>query len=287
MPNSQRFGQPQFSIRRWLLDQLCLRPTRQLLDAAPQELFWIDRCGRRLACYRQRQWPDDAREPLLARPDDRTVDLLIVKFPGNAGRAEQSPIHPANGWPEKCVEVWSINPPGYGQSHGRASLDHIPATAHAVWAEVQQRFPTTPLLIYGNSIGSLTAMQMVKTVRREQTSVRLGLMLRNPPDLIRLILDHRRRWYHGPVPWWLTRAAAPHLHLTALAVDCDCPLLLIQAELDTLVPPSNQDRIFAAHPGPKEKFIIPQADHHQGLSADDRERQQQYNAALRRIFQHL
>lgn len=291
----------QFSLRRWLLDRLCLRPTTHELDFRPQELFWIEDAPLRLACYRQTQVPRSRADSATLDIADRAVELLIIKFPGNAGRAELSPIHPANVWPEKRIEVWSINPPGYGQSPGRASLDHVPAIARSVWQAAQREHPNTPVLVYGNSIGSLTAMRTIAVALEDQQAPAMGLLLRNPPDLFPLIMEHRRRWYHGPVPRWLTSPAIlrtddvaaenrvtsgspPHLDSVALASACHCPLLLVQAELDRMVPPTNQDRVFSAHPGPKSKFIIPAADHHQAPDPADQEVYQGYTAAIAHAF---
>lgn len=215
------------------------------------------------------------------------VDLVIIKFPGNAGRAELSPIHPANVWPKKHIEVWSINPPGYGASRGRASLDHVPTVARGVCAEVVHQYPATPILIYGNSIGGLTAMLTVAFTLRRRRPPRVALLLRNPPDLVPLILEHRRRWFHGPVPKWLTRGLDPQLDSVALATACHCPLLLVQAERDRMVPPSNQDRIFHAHPGPKAKFVIPRADHHHAPDSGEQEEYDRYILAIQQTFQRL
>ncbi len=281
-----------------------MRPTKHPLDCHPQEPFWIEDRSLRLACYRQSQNACLSNSPANLRSTHRAVELLIIKFLGNAGRAERSPIHPANVWPNRSIEVWSINPPGYGESPGRASLDNIPAIATAVWQAAESRHPATPVLVYGNSIGSLTAMRMVAHARQHRPANRLGLLLRNPPDLLPLIREHRRRWYHGPVPHWLTSpwtiptkqdAVAnrttgileQHLDSVALASDCQCPLLLIQAERDRMVPPANQDRIFAAYPGPKAKFIIPQADHHQAPTPDDEALYGRYIAAIQEAFSDL
>ncbi|MDP1561398.1 MAG: hypothetical protein Q8M16_08375 [Pirellulaceae bacterium] len=240
----------------------------------------------RLSCFRQTQRPLEASAAVNAATPG-PVDLVIIKFPGNAGRAELSPIHPANVWPKKHIVVWSINPPGYGESHGRASLDHVPAVARAVCKEVERQYPSTPILIYGNSIGALTAMRSVALTQQRQRPPRVGLLLRNPPDLRPLILDHRRQWFHGPVPKWLTRGLDPLLDSVALAAACQCPFLLVQAERDRMVPPSNQDRIFHAYPGPKAKFVVPLADHHHAPNPVDQEEYERYTFAIEQSFLQL
>ena len=52
-------------------------------------------------------------QPNVTRPD-----LFILKFPGTGGRAERATEHPAEFWPDRSAEVWTINPPGYGGSGG-------------------------------------------------------------------------------------------------------------------------------------------------------------------------
>lgn len=280
-----------------MLDRLCLRPTRHPLDHAPQEKFWIERQPMRFACFRQQQIPQLLTGNPSRVPVDRSLELLIIKFPGTAGRAELSPPHPANAWPDKRIEVWSINPPGYGESPGRASLDHIPAMSLAMLDEARRQYPGVPLLVYGNSIGSLAAMQTVAFATQQQYAPVIGLLLRNPLDLFPLIMEHRRRWYHGPVPKWLTsdqrknrerynaaNESFANLDSTDLVKACSCPLLMVQAEFDTIVPPTNQDRVFAAHPGPKIKFVIPQADHHQTPTPDNENLYGQYLATIRAAF---
>lgn len=316
-------GDRRSSLRRRLLDRLALRPSRQPLDPGPQLRHWIDSGGLRLEAFRQFKLrrPEQPAEPATAGPVPGLLDpnalaagdhpppqRVIIKYAGNAGRAERSTWHPAEAWADQNVEIWTINPPGYGQSPGRASLDHVPALAAAVWQAIAQHYrdlPELPVVILGNSIGALTALHTVLAAQSlgggadpavdrvtgspvgfpasseptRSSAVRdfgpgnapesrrglrvSGLLLRNPPDLVPLILQHRRRWYHGPVPAWLVRAWGPEIDSVGLIAGCHCPLLLLQSEWDREVPPSNQDRLWAAHPGPKHKFIVPAADHEQ------------------------
>lgn len=339
-PNSTAMnpdGAGRYSLRRRLLDQLALRPSRQPLDPGPQLRHWIDGGGLRLEAFRQfqlgRTGPGSVTgpnsftgpgsvtgqnrrtvrpvDPAAARPlaalldpaalaagDHPPPQRVIIKYAGNAGRAERSSWHPAEAWADQDVEIWTINPPGYGQSPGRASLDHVPALAAVVWQAIAQHYrdlAELPVVILGNSIGALTALHTVLAAQSHGPAAQpsaattgittdpvigghnrseaaasgtatpriSGLLLRNPPDLVPLILQHRRRWFHGPVPAWLVRAWGPEIDSAGLIAGCHCPLLLLQSEWDREVPPSNQDRLWEAHPGPKHKFIVPAADHEQ------------------------
>lgn len=297
-----------FSLRRRLLDRLALRPSRQPLDPGPQLRHWIEGSGLRLECFRQFQLGNAPGQSLLTKdgvaerpsvnllsPSDLAVgqypppQRVIVKFAGNAGRAERSTLHPAEAWADQNVEIWTINPPGYGQSPGRASLDHVPSMAAAVWRTIARHYGNVsdlPVVILGNSIGALAALHTVladqSLAPEPSVGPRVaGLLLRNPPDLVPLILQHRRRWFHGPVPAWLVRAWGPEFDSPRLIAGCHCPLLLLQSEWDREVPPSNQDRLWDAHPGPKLKFIVPGADHEQLPTPSQPDLYRRYLEAIR------
>jgi pimeloyl-ACP methyl ester carboxylesterase len=211
--------------------------------------------------------------------------LLILKLAGNARRAERSTSHPAQAWPDKCVEVWTVNPPGYGGSPGRASLDHVKPMAAAVWRHVQQARPHLPVLLFGNSIGSLTALHAAVLAGGTAAAAQLrGLLLRNPPALIPLIRQHYARWYHGGAPNWLLGAWNRDWDACRLAAECRCPLLLLQSQWDRVVPPRFQDLIFEAHPGPKHRFVLPRADHDEVPVPEHGPLYTEYLVAIRRQF---
>jgi len=280
-----------FSVRRRLLDRMCLIPSRHPLDCSPQARFWVESQGLKLECFRQIQVPNSLSSNEWRGPSELggiQTEALIVKWAGNAGRAELSTLHPANAWPDRCIEVWTINPPGYGGSSGRASLDHVRAMAAAIWEATELRLPEIPVVAFGNSIGTLSALHFARQGLASRSGHRIrGIFLRNPPHLATLILQHYRRWYHGAVPAWLIRAWGPEIDSVGLATNVRCPLFMLQSQRDRLVPPMNQDRVFEAHCGPKQKFIFEGADHNEMPSSDDLEIYKRYLAAIRDSFPRL
>lgn len=281
--------------RRKILDRLCLIPSRDPLDSGGQVRDWIEIPGGRVECFWQskpaRAAVDAAHEPLRASerpthlPATPRTDGVIIKWAGNAGRAEQSSTHPATAWPDLNLEVVTINPPGYGQSPGPASLSHVPEMATAVWRYVGQRFPGVPAMVFGNSIGSLTAMHVALSAQAEGADRLVGLILRNPPPLPQLIRGHYQRWYHGPVPRWLVAAWGPEMDATALAPHLNVPMLMIQAEFDTIVPPAYQDLIFRAYRGPAERWVLREAGHEDLPGPEDPVNYRAYLDAIRRVIQ--
>ncbi len=98
-------------VRQYLLDRMVLRPSRHPIEHPTQQREMLDFGGRKLECFVQRNF-----EP------DQSPELLVLKFPGTAGRAERSTGFPMSLMQEHRVEIWTWNPPGYGRSEGRASL---------------------------------------------------------------------------------------------------------------------------------------------------------------------
>lgn len=237
-------------IRHRLLDKLVLLPSRDPLDPGGQEPFYLETAVGKLEVFRQRVGE--------GQPSPRRV---IIKWPGNAGRAENSTAHPALAWPAEAAEVWTVNPHGYGSSDGQASLRHVPAMARTVWQAAETQFPNTPKLIFGTSIGCVTTLH--QTTLAQESSTLEGIILRNPPPLTQLINGHYHRWFYGPLTRWLTAGFSDAIDSVLAAEKCRVPLLLLQSECDTTVPPRYQNLIYDRYSGPKEKFIVHQAEHNE------------------------
>ncbi len=92
--------------------------------------------------------------------DEASPELFILKFLGTGGRAERSTVHPAECWSEVSSEIWSINPPGYGGSAGRASIQKIPEIARAAYFSIKEAAKEKPVLVTGNSMGTAAALYL-------------------------------------------------------------------------------------------------------------------------------
>lgn len=181
-------------------------------------------------------------------------DLFMLKFPGTGGRAERMSEHPAEVWPDLAAEVWTVNPPGYGGSGGRASLRYVTAVADAAWAQISVRAQGKPIIVTGNSLGSLAAFHLAANKQLA------GLLVRNPLPLRELIAGQ-----HG---WWnlglskLIAAQVPEaLCSITNAARANMPAVFVMSEKDRTVPPSYQRQIINAYAGEQRLMVLRDADH--------------------------
>lgn len=187
------------------------------------------------------------------RPADDT-DLFILKFPGTGGRAERMSEHPAEVWEDLSCEIWSVNPPGYGGSGGRASLRNVQPVVKAVHRELSRRAAGRPILVTANSLGSLAALTLV--AHHEAA----GLLLRNPPPLKQLIAGQYRRRSFGMAKF-IAKQVPSNICSLANAARCRQPALFVMSAEDRVVPPSYQQQIVDAYAGDRRVMLVEGADH--------------------------
>lgn len=241
------------SLLSWLTDRLILQSTRHDIhvpERSPSRLphgdgdleVWVHRVG------------TDTRG---------TPDLYLLEFPGTASRAEHRTDFVEDCWSQRCVEIWAINPPGYGNSSGTASLKKLPAMAERALQELQQVAGETPVIVAGGSLGSVSALYLAARHRVD------GLLVQNPPALREVILA-QSGWWHFK---WLARMIAdqipPELDSLANARRVTVPAVFVTAQQDTVVLPHIQRQIINAYAGPLKIFNMPDADHDTPLVESD------------------
>ncbi|MFT5302387.1 MAG: pimeloyl-ACP methyl ester carboxylesterase [Mariniblastus sp.] len=199
--------------------------------------------------------------------------LLLLKFPGTGGRAERSSLHPAEAWPQAETEAWTFNHRGYGGSTGPASLDNFKHTCDAAYKAATTQFPGHHVVVYGNSLGCLSALYISANHPVH------GAYLRNPPPLANMIATRPRyaAWSFG-FSRWIAKQIPLELDSLENARQSTCPALFIQSELDRVVPTSYQDQVIAAYAGPIRKLVLAGADHHHRAPEEQLE---QYGDAVR------
>src|SRR5438445_1142575 len=67
------------------------------------------------------------------------IDAYILRFYGNADRAELWAALEAETWNDRAVEIWAVNYPGFGGSSGPARLRLIPSAALAAFDALQSK----------------------------------------------------------------------------------------------------------------------------------------------------
>jgi hypothetical protein len=200
---------------------------------------------------------DDAlvshRDPELTSPN-----LISLKFPGVAGRAERSGLHPFELTPLMRTETWAINPIGYGGSQGTASLSTIGPTCEAVWESVVERYPATPVFLVGNSLGCLNVLYLAA---RKNVA---GVYLRNPAPLWHLISGRLKyNWWNFGFATLLARQIPVELNAIENARMATAPMLMVSSENDRVCPWRFQELVWKDYSGKKTLFVLQGVDHHE------------------------
>ena len=183
------------------------------------------------------------------------MDAYILRFYGNADRAELWATLEAETWNDRAVEIWAVNYPGFGGSSGPAGLRRIPSAALAAFDALQSKSGTSPIIVFGTSLGATAALH-VAAHRKVH-----GIVLHNPPPLRQIILRHFGWWNL----WLLAGPVALELpgELDSLenAKRIQVPGLFILAERDEVVPPKFQRLVFDVFAGEKRMINLPGAYH--------------------------
>src|SRR5438552_7191314 len=122
-----------------------------------------------------------------AQRNGRT-DIYILRFYGNADRAERWVAAEADEWNDRAVEIWGMNYPGFGGSTGPARLSRIGPASLAAFDELQRHAISQPIVLYGASLGACAALNVA--ARRPVA----GLILHNPAPLREMILRQFGWW---------------------------------------------------------------------------------------------
>jgi len=184
-----------------------------------------------------------------------TADVYVLRFYGNADRAERWPAEEVEMWSERAVEIWGVNYPGFGGSTGPARLSKIGPGALAAFDELRRHAGDRPIVPFGTSIGATAALH-VAACRPVA-----GLILQNPPPLREMIL-RRFGWWNlwllaGPVALQIPK----DLDSIASAKAIHSPAIFLLAEKDEVVPPRYHRLVVDAYNGEKRVIALPTAYH--------------------------
>jgi pimeloyl-ACP methyl ester carboxylesterase len=183
------------------------------------------------------------------------ADIYVLRFYGNADRAERWPAEEAEMWNDRAVEIWGMNYPGFGGSTGPARLSKIGSAALAAFDELKRHAADTPIVPFGTSIGATAALHI--GARRPI----VGLILQNPPPIREMIL-RRFGWWNlwllaGPVALQIPR----DLDSIENAKAIHAPAILLLAEKDEVVPPRYHRLVVEAYAGEKRVISVRDAHH--------------------------
>ena len=182
-------------------------------------------------------------------------EIFILRFYGNADRADRWVAADAGMWNERAVEVWGMNYPGFGGSTGPARLVKLGPAALTVFDELQKVAADRPIIVFGASLGATTALDIA--AHRKIA----GLILHNPPPLRQIILRQFGWWnlwlFAGPMAQKIPR----DLDSIANARASHAPAIFLLAEDDEVVAPRFQRLVVDAYAGEKRIIPLPGAGH--------------------------
>ena len=183
------------------------------------------------------------------------ADVYVLRFYGNADRAERWPTEEAEMWNDRAVEIWGINYPGFGGSTGPARLSKIGPAVLAAFDELRRYAIDRPIVPFGTSIGATAALHVA--AHRPVT----GLILQNPPPLREMIL-RRFGWWNlwllaGPVALQIPK----DLDSIENAKAIHAPAIVLLAEKDEVVPARYHWLVVDAYAGEKRVISLHGAYH--------------------------
>ena len=229
-----------------IADRLILQPTRNPVSTMGKQRRVIHYDNGHIEAWTQR----------VGTKSRGNEDVFVLKFAGTDERAERTNYQPLSSWPDLCGEVWSVNPPGYGGSSGRASLRTFAAAGRAAYDEITRVAAGRPLILMGTSLGTITALYLAARFPID------GMVLRNPPPLRQLIVG-RHGWWNLWVGAMLVSTQVPD-YLCSIRNASRChgiPAVFIGSARDRLVPPQYQARIVKAYAGPKRIMRLRKGNH--------------------------
>ena len=235
-----------------LPDRLILFPTTDRLDAGA--------AARKIIPFQSGElevWT--ARSVLAQQPSQ--PEVYVLRFYGNADRADRWVAAEAGMWNNRAVEVWGMNYPGFGGSTGPARLARLGPAALAAFDELQRIAGNRPIIVFGASLGTTTALHIA--AERKVS----GLILHNPPALRQIILRQFGWWnlwlFAGP----MASKIPNDLDSVANARAIHAPAIFLLAENDEVVAPKFQRLVADAYAGEKRVIPLPGAGHNSPLDA--------------------
>ncbi len=229
-----------------LPDRLVLFPTTNRIDAGRAERKSVPFQGGQVEVWTARS----AQAHQLGQPE-----IYVLRFYGNADRADRWVAAEAGMWNNRAVEVWGMNYPGFGGSTGPARLAKLGPAAIATFDELQRTAGDRPILVFGASLGTTTALHIA--AHRKIA----GLILHNPPPIMQIILRQFGWWnlwlFAGPMAAKVPR----DLDSIANARASHVPAIFLLAENDEVVAPKFQRLVVEAYAGEKRVIPLPGAGH--------------------------
>ena len=230
-----------------LPDHLILFPTTAPID--------VDRAVRKAVPFENGEleiWTAQSR-----RAQQGGADVFILRFYGNADRADRWAAIEAEMWNDHAIEIWGMNYPGFGGSTGPARLSRIGPAALSAFDELRRHANHRPIVPFGTSIGATAALHLAAC----RPGGIAGVILQNPPPLREMILRQFGWWnlwlLAGPVALQMPR----DLDSITNARGSRAPAIFLLADKDEIVAPRFHRLVVDAYAGEKRVIVLGGAYH--------------------------
>ena len=187
------------------------------------------------------------------------AEIYVLRFYGNADRADRWVADEAEMWNNRAVEVWGMNYPGFGGSTGPARLTRLGPAALTAFDALKQIAGERPVIVFGTSLGTTTALHIA--AQRKPA----GQILHNPVALRQIILRQFGWWnlwlFAGP----MAQKIPAELDSIANAKATRAPAIFLLAEKDEVIAPRFQRLVVEAYAGEKRLITLTGAGHNDPL----------------------
>ncbi len=245
-------------------DRLILWPTTAAEDARGAKRFTVPFESGELEIFR-------------AVSSVKTPDVFVLRFYGNADRAERRIANEAAAWPDRNIEFWGVNYPGYGGSTGPAQLKRIADAALAAYDAVHAVAGDHPIFVFATSLGTTAALHVA--AERDVA----GVVLQNPPPLRQLIMGQHGWWNLWLLAFPVSRQIPRELDSIQNARRIHVNGVFLLADHDEVVPYKYQQLVSESFAGGKQILIQEGAHHNTPMSPAFAFRA---HAATARLFDH-
>jgi pimeloyl-ACP methyl ester carboxylesterase len=235
-----------------MLDHLVLFPSTNRIPAGAATRKVVPFEGGELEV-----WTSTSRTARAGQPK-----TYVLRFYGNADRADRWVADEAEMFGDRAVEVWGVNYPGFGGSTGPARLARIGPAALAAFDELRRTAGDRPIVVFGASLGTTAALHVA--AHRPVA----GLILHNPPALRQMILRQFGWWNLWLLAGPLSRKVPSDLDSVANAKAIKAPAIFLLAENDEVVAPRFQRLVVNAYAGEKRVIQLRGASHNSPVDSE-------------------
>lgn len=240
----------------YLLFSLFLFVTQRSLIFQPSNRTFLPE---ELTTHSLNVWPaeNDLRGFLRNTPN---ADKTVIVFHGNAGQAIDR-FYYSNALAAIGARTILAEYPGYGTRAGKPSEKKLVTEAQAIIALASEAFPSDPVYILGESMGTGVASAAVATSK----TITDGLILITPFESLASVAQSH--YWYTPAKWLVRDKFESYKHMQSYTK----PKLLVVAENDTIVPVKHGNKLFDLIPEKKKKITLTKAEHNDWINFVDQQ----------------